>query len=190
MKQARTSNRIGRAAGARPVAALTAAIVLIGLSGCAGFDLFDGFGNDAAQNDPAGTFDPGLADTDPQNTPATGAASPRTKPAPPEPDDQAAYRAPISLDPENMVGLVEADAELLFGPPHFVIRQQPATRWHYVSQACTLDLFFFEDIETRVRRVLAYDVGTAAPRPAAGTSNDGLTACANSIRAERNDRTG
>lgn len=190
MKQARSSRRFVRRAPARPGVVLSAIVLLIGLSGCSGLDFFDRFGNSTVENDPAGTFDPGLADPDPDNTPATGAASPRTKPAPPETDNQTAYRAPISLDPGNLVGLVESDAELLFGPPHFVIRQQPATRWHYVSQACTLDLFFFEDIETRVRRVLAYDVGTAAPREADEPSDDGLTACANSIRAERNDRTG
>lgn len=190
MKQAGTLKRFGRCAPERPRVALSAAVVLMALSGCSGLDFFDGFGGNAAQNDPAGTFDPGLADPDPDDTPATGSASPRTKPVPPDSTSQTAQTAPLRLDPENLVGLGEADAELLFGPPHFVIRQQPATRWHYVSPACTLDLFFFEDIETRVRRVLAYDVGTAAPREAAETSDDGLNACANSIRAERNDSTG
>jgi len=67
-----------------------------------------------------------------------------------------------------------------------VIRQQPAARWHYVSRTCTLDLFFFEDIETRARRLLAFDVGAARP----GANTDGLNACATSIRTERHDRTG
>ena len=115
----------------------------------------------------------GDVDSDPDagiRTPAspTGEATPRAKPAPPNAPKRTTTPSdappPPVLDPANIVGLGESDAEKLFGPPHFVIREQPAIRWHYVSKTCTLDLFFFEDIETRARKILAYDVGDAPPR--------------------------
>lgn len=187
MKQARTAGYLGRRSVAHHWRAPCVAFALMSLTGCAALEYLDTMGDgDNAANNPAATFDPALADSD---RPATGDASPRAKPAPPEPDDLRVRRGPLNLDSTSLVGLSESDAELLFGAPHFVIRQQPATRWHFVSQACTLDLFFFEDLETRERRILAYDVGTAAPRQASEKGEDGLNACANSIRAERNDST-
>lgn len=172
------------------------ALALFLLAGCSTLELFDTQRQSDTRDETAATFDP---ETGAQNAPGTtGEASPRAKPTPPsaKPASAAAKAPTPQLDSDSIVGLNEVDAERLFGAPHFVIRQQPATRWHYVSRTCTLDLFFFEDLETRVRRVLAYDVGTAAPNSSANadknakTKDRGLKACATSIQAERNDSTG
>lgn len=136
----------------------------------------------------AGTFDPALA------TPAedeTFAAQPRNKPIPPKPDATAHTADAPVFDPlpplpdenpsDSVVGMSEVEAGRLFGTPHFVIRKQPSVRWHYVTETCTLDLFFFEDLESRARRILAYDVSGAS----AGADPDALKACAEAIRKER-----
>lgn len=96
------------------------------------------------------------------------------------------------------------------------VRSARAPQRRHVRQAATLlalilltgcsalDLFFFEDIETRARKILAYDVGDAPPADAKPTGTQStqavperdtaekekrLKACATSIQAERNDST-
>lgn len=175
-----------------------AALAMLLLSGCATLDLFDSMGQGDTSDQTAATFDPEAGAR--TSSHPTGDASPRAKPAPPtvspKPMTDIATAPIPKLDPGRVVGLNEIDAERLFGAPHFVIHQQPATRWHYVSATCTLDLFFFEDLETRARRILAYDVGTAAPNISGDadkgteTTDRGLKECATSIQAERNDSTG
>lgn len=196
--QTRPAGPFGRHALIRRPGYLGAALAMLLLSGCSNLDLFNIMGQDEAPDETAATFDPETGARKPASP--TGEASPRAKPAPPPPKaaTEIANAPALKLDPDNIVGLNEIDAERLFGVPHFVIRQQPATRWHYVSRTCTLDLFFFEDLETRARRVLAYDVGSAAPNPAAeaeaekstNPTDRDLKACATSIQAERNDSTG
>lgn len=176
------------------------------LTGCSALDYFDPLGRDNPDDTTAGIFDPEAGAPDPASP--TGTATPREKPVPPAqpaaPEaggaDSATPPPPVP-DGASLVGLGEADAEFLFGPPHFVIRQQPAIRWHYVSATCTLDLYFFEDLETRARKILAYDVGNAtrhgtnAPAPSGAGERDNaekeerFKACAKSIQAERNDST-
>ncbi len=175
---------------------IAAALAMLALSGCSTLDLFGDVDESEARDETAATFDPEAGA--PKSPGQTKDASPRAKPRPPTatPTPETAKAPAADLDPDKIVGLNEVDAERLFGAPHFVIRQQPATRWHYVSATCTLDLFFFEDLETRARRILAYDVGSAAPNSSAVSENDtktedrGLKACATSIQAERNDSTG
>jgi len=161
-------------------------VVMLLLSGCSSLELFDALRQTEPHDEQAATFDPGLANGTKSTTTPTESAAPRAKPAVPRIAETAARTPPPPVAPDDLVGLSEAAAETLFGPPHFVIRQQPATRWHYVSRTCTLDLFFFEDLETRARRILAYDVGAARP----GTDHGGLNTCVTSIRAERHDSTG
>ena len=185
-------------------------LALLLLTGCSALDYLDTLGRDTTYDETDATFDP---DAGIRTTPnPTGEAAPRAKPAPPKAPGRTTAPStspsdappPPVLDPANIVGLGERDAEQLFGPPHFVFREQPAIRWHYVSKACTLDLFFFEDLETRARKILAYDVGDAssnAPEPNGSQSTAGtperntaekekrLKACAKSIQAERNDST-
>lgn len=179
---------VTQAVSARRYVTLT--LALLWLSGCSTFELLDVVRTSEPDDPQSATFDPNLADQTSGPEETTGEALPRKKPAPPAtthrntaPDKPAP--AP-RLNSESLIGLDEDAAIEIFGAPHFVIRQQPATRWHYVSTTCTLDLFFFEDLETRARRILAFDVGAARP----GANTDGLNACATSIRTERHDRTG
>ncbi len=179
---------IGFAGAAERYAARAAALVFaaFALGACSALDLFDGLRNDTRPDERAATFDPALAPPGPDDT---GAAEPRDKPKAPKRAIAAAppakpKREPVQ--PETVVGMAEAEAERLFGPPHFVIRRQPSTRWHYVSERCTLDLFFFEDIETRERRILAYDVAAAEPGAAKTTDGKALNACVAAIHEERN----
>jgi len=173
------------------------------LTGCSALDYLGTLGREVPQDETAATFDPEAGAPKPSSP--TGAAAPRAKPAPPAGPDRGKARPatppPPVLNGDSLVGLGEADAELLFGEPHFIIRQEPAIRWHYVSKTCTLDLFFFEDLESRARKILAYDVGNASqsgterPAPPDTPERDTaekatrLKACAKSIQAERNDST-
>lgn len=173
-------------------------ILALLLGGCAGFDPFNKQPAPTQAEQRAGTFDPALAEPSADDT---FTARPRSKPAPPEepqvartPSDAqpgpALALLPDEIASDTVVGMAETDAERLFGRPHFVIRQQPALRWHYVTQTCTLDLFFFEDLETRTRRVLAYDVSGASTAADARAEPGALKACAEAIRTERGRNAG
>lgn len=176
----------GPGRGATRLAALT---FVLFLGGCADFDnLFKAQDKPSSADRQAATFDPALATPGPDNT---FAARPRDKPTPPKPNEVASAPAdpqPAQLPPlpdeipsDSVVGMSEVEAGRLFGPPQFVIRKQPSVRWHYVTETCTLDLYFFEDLESRARRILAYDVSGAS----AGADPDALKTCAEAIRTER-----
>jgi hypothetical protein len=160
-----TQVRSARAPQRRHVRQAATLLALILLTGCSALDYLDTWGRDTSGDQTDAIFDPDAGIRTPASP--TGEATPRAKPAPPKAPKRTTTPSdappPPVLDPANIVGLGESDAEKLFGPPHFVIREQPAIRWHYVSKTCTLDLFFFEDIETRARKILAYDVGDAPP---------------------------
>ena len=205
-----TQVRSARARQLRHARQAATVLALILLSGCSALDYLGTMGRDTTRDETDATFDPDAGIRTPSSP--TGEATPRAKPASPKAPGRAAATSttpsdgppPPVLDPAKIVGLGESDAEKLFGPPHFVIREQPAIRWHYVSKTCTLDLFFFEDLETRARKLLAYDVGDASPADAEPTGNQStqaaperdtaekkkrLKACATTIQAERNDST-
>lgn len=203
-----TQVRSARAYQRRHARQAATLLALMLLAGCSALDYLDTLGRDTTGDPAEAILDP---DTGTRTAASpTGAATPRAKPAPPKPPGPASTPTdtpPPAPDLANIIGLGESDAEKIFGPPHFVIREQPAIRWHYVSKACTLDLFFFEDLETRARKILAYDVGDASSGHTgssgarnAQTTRDTpehdtmekekrLKACATSIQAERNDST-
>lgn len=101
----------------------------------------------------------------------TLAAVPKAKPAPPH----------AAVEELALIGLDEIEAQRTFGPPDYIVRQPPATRWRYTSSTCTLDLYFYQDVETRRLRILAYDI--AAPK--LGADDDKLAGCSTTIRSEK-----
>ncbi|MBV5324799.1 MAG: hypothetical protein J0626_05755, partial [Rhodospirillaceae bacterium] len=54
------------------------------------------------------------------------------------------------LTPETLKGLSAAQAESELGQPSFRRRDPPAEIWQYRVRSCTLDLFLYEEGDTRV----------------------------------------
>jgi len=69
----------------------------------------------------------------------------------------------------------------LLGTADTLREEPPATVWGYRSATCTLDLFFYMDMESRSFRALAYDVSTTD-----GVKGDrALNACLKQIMDRR-----
>jgi len=86
---------------------------------------------------------------------------PARKPAPPP----VAHTAPPSpaeptvlVDPEHVIGLDEGAASDWLGAPASRTEAPPATIWHYASQDCEVDVYFYLDLQNRVMRALHYEV--------------------------------
>lgn len=71
---------------------------------------------------------------------------------------------PNLVDPKILVGLDQVTVEEMLGKPANIRDEPPATVWSYKSDSkddsCTLDVFFFVDIEANKLRALSYDVQT------------------------------
>ncbi|MBI4182584.1 MAG: hypothetical protein HY521_01145 [Proteobacteria bacterium] len=87
--------------------------------------------------------------------PAAAAAAVGPKPA-------AIARPAPGLEPQALVGLDPEQAEFILGRPSDVRQEPPATVWTYRSGSCTLDLFFYADIQSRALKSLAFDLKAPA----------------------------
>lgn len=61
-------------------------------------------------------------------------------------------------EPETIIGLDEASLRARLGEPHLIEEQPPGIRWQYGATDCTVQVFFFMEVETQKLRVLSYDV--------------------------------
>ncbi|HET8726445.1 MAG TPA: hypothetical protein VFO41_02950 [Alphaproteobacteria bacterium] len=61
-------------------------------------------------------------------------------------------------EPETIIGLDETDMRERFGEPQWIQEEPPGVRWQYGTASCTVDVFFFMEVQTQELRVLSYDV--------------------------------
>lgn len=80
---------------------------------------------------------------------------PPLKPEPPV--KRPAVAAPANIQPEQLSGLNQEEAQLLLGPPSAESIQAMATVWTYRRGGCALSLVFYPEVETAVQRVLSYE---------------------------------
>src|SRR5262249_37868512 len=59
---------------------------------------------------------------------------------------------------EQLVGLSQADATVLFGPPAESKNQPPSQIWTYHSPVCDVKLFFFPEVGGSAYRALTYQI--------------------------------
>jgi hypothetical protein len=123
----------------------------------------------AAPKPAAGTHTANLG-----QAPPAGAPLPRPAPEP----------FPMQLDPGILIGLAPEQAELMMGRPTEVRDEPPATVWAYKSGDCTLEVFFYQEVETRQPRALAYHV------EGKDQSDTAKQACFSRIRMARRERQG
>ncbi|MGE0748063.1 MAG: hypothetical protein AB7K86_22570 [Rhodospirillales bacterium] len=84
------------------------------------------------------------------------AARPRVD-APAQPQPPASQPAP-SADPNQVVGMTEAEATGLIGPPHRSDVEPPARVWVYDGERCTLRVFFYLDLGREAFRALTWSI--------------------------------
>ena len=89
-------------------------------------------------------------------------AGPVVKVPPPKPEPPA-KRPPVpalaNVQPEQLPGLTQDEAQAMLGPPTAQSAQAMATVWTYRRGDCTLSLMFYPEVETAVQRVLGYEFG-------------------------------
>ena len=90
---------------------------------------------------------------------AVAPAAPSTAPAP-----DAPTAAPTAeYDPDRLVGLSEADATNLLGPPVEKSDAPPSRVWTYRSQTCDVKLFFYPEVGGTTYRTLTYEINDRDP---------------------------
>jgi hypothetical protein len=129
-----------------------AALLCLGLLGCAELDQL---GSTQQPDSPAAA--PEAPAPQPPEHPKLPAEKPLRRQASLPADDRPEMRLPV-LAPEMLVGLDRAQIALLLGAPAEVREQPPATVWSYRAKDCSLNVFFYPDMQTREVRALAYDV--------------------------------
>lgn len=84
---------------------------------------------------------------------------PPEKPEPPGTSRAYSLEAARPFPPENLTGLSQQEARVLFGPPSIVSQDPPAEVWRYAfSPDCLLTMFFYLDVSASAWRVLTYEV--------------------------------
>ena len=73
----------------------------------------------------------------------------------PEPDAEPPSEP---VDPQQVNGLDEGNAESWLGQPGQRTEAPPATIWHYTTRDCEIDVYFYLDLQNRVMRALQYEV--------------------------------
>jgi hypothetical protein len=76
--------------------------------------------------------------------------------APPTPASVGIAARPSS--PAGVIGLTQQQVELLLGPPMEQTDMAPAQAWRYRGDRCTLELYFYIDVKSRIFRTLSYDM--------------------------------
>lgn len=86
---------------------------------------------------------------------------------PMEPQSKPARTRLAPLPLKSLIGLDQAAAAALIGPPTTVAEQPPAILWEYHDAACTLKLNFFLEVQQKNYRILTVKVeGTDGSEPA------------------------
>jgi hypothetical protein len=83
--------------------------------------------------------------------PAPPLRVPRPKATPPAAEDEA-------IEPNRLIGLDENDTARRLGEPDQRTDASPATIWRYLTRDCQVDMYFYLDMQTAVRRALHFDV--------------------------------
>jgi len=127
----------------------------------------------------------------------SGTAAPRPEPAPipsKKPDPRTppprVATAPgaaqvVAVDPARFVGLNMASARTLVGNPHAVRNEGLAVVWAYKVPICSLEIFFYSDIQSQALHALQYTLMDAKGAAVADTER-----CMRAIQAARTDASG
>lgn len=105
----------------------------------------------------------------PQEDQRPMAPHPARKPAPPtlaalpapEAAPEAAPAPPPSAEPpdfDKLQGLDQTQTAAVLGEPAQRAEAPPAVLWRYASRDCALDVYFYLDLQSRVMRVLHYEI--------------------------------
>ena len=86
----------------------------------------------------------------------------RSRTQPPAQGPQPQPEAAPSSDPNQVVGMTEAEATSLIGPPHRSAVEPPARVWVYDSEGCTLRVFFYLDLGREAFRALTWSIANPA----------------------------
>jgi hypothetical protein len=78
------------------------------------------------------------------------------------PNTPATAPAP-EYDPDRLVGLTEAAATNLLGPPAETSDSPPSRVWTYRSQTCDVKLFFYPEVGGSLYRTLTYEINDRDP---------------------------
>jgi hypothetical protein len=94
--------------------------------------------------------------------PPDGPAAADSAPAPPT-DAGSTQPPPDSGDamlqnPDEVIGLDLAQIARLLGEPAFRTEQPPAKVWSYAGAGCSMRVFVYPDIKSRVFRALTYEI--------------------------------
>lgn len=88
---------------------------------------------------------------------------PKAKPAAKQADPllpaaELPREAAPSRHPNDLVGRDEAAVSTMIGQPASTRNDGSAMIWSYRAAGCSLDVFFFLDVQSNTRRVLSYDL--------------------------------
>lgn len=92
--------------------------------------------------------------------PAPIPAPPPEKPAPPAFGEALPTGGDARVfPPEDLIGVSQEEAEVLFGRPGFITQEPPAEVWRYLGpEGCSLTIFFYLDVSNSAYRALTYQV--------------------------------
>jgi|SRR5579871_236820 len=93
---------------------------------------------------------------------SSGAVAPAAPSKAPAPDASTAVPT-AEYDPDRLVGLSEADATNLLGPPVEKSDAPPSRVWTYRSQTCDVKLFFYPEVGGTTYRTLTYEIDDRDP---------------------------
>lgn len=113
---------------------------------------------DAPMAEPPSPSEPPAADA----TPPAPAAAPRrpapTRQASAQPPSPPASAAPRTVEPADLVGFNFDSVLGVLRQPDAVERNALSVVWTYAGSECTLQLYFYPDIQTAVFRLLKYEL--------------------------------
>jgi hypothetical protein len=112
-----------------------------------------------------------------QRPPPRAPAVPAKKPPPPAPKEEVATVAPGELVGSDFTSVLQ-----VLRKPDLVQNSALSVVWTYSQPACTLQLFFYPDIQTKIFRLLKYDLKSDAGEKTADRS-----ACLHDIMAVKSD---
>ena len=89
---------------------------------------------------------------------------PTPAPIPQSPPAQEVPTAPVEApSPERLMGLDQGQTQQLLGEPRQRAEAAPATIWRYTARSCELDIYFYLDLQSKVMRVLHYEIRNEDP---------------------------
>ena len=117
-----------------------------------------------------------------KDSPTTTKDSPTRKPAtPPKRPPLPKLAEPVVVAPADLVGLDFSSVLQVLRKPDTVQSSALSIVWTYSEPSCTLQLFFYPDIQTKIFRLLKHDLKSGAD----GTAE--RNACMRDIMVVKND---